>query len=74
MPLNPTTLSAAIVAFITDIYDGDESFPADSVQAFADGLAAAVVTEIQTNAVVSTIVTGSSPSGPVTGTGTGTIL
>lgn len=67
--LNPTVLSAAVKSklisegFIID-GNGDNS-------KFIDSICEAIIEHIKTFAEVNVIVTGTSPSGPVTGTGTG---
>lgn len=50
---------------------GDSSAYLD---ALCDGIAKAVVSHITANAQVTTTVTGTSPAGPITGTGIGKIL
>lgn len=74
MPLVPQTLEAAILAALekqaAKQAEGDD--PAASRQEIAKDLATAIDTYIKSGLVTTTVV-GTSPAGPVTGTGTGNI-
>ena len=74
MPLVPQTLEAAILAAFekqaAKQSEGDD--PAVSRQEIAADLAAAIDTYIKSGTVTVTLA-GTSPAGPVTGTGTGAV-
>lgn len=74
MPLVPQTLEAAILAALekqaSKQSDGDD--PATSRQELAADIASAIDTYIKSGTVTVTLA-GTSPSGPVTGTGTGAV-
>jgi hypothetical protein len=65
--LNGSNLSAAVRAAIAGVSDKSDH------DAVWDAIGQAIVTYITTNAVVSTAVTGTCPTGAVAGTGTGTV-
>lgn len=75
MALVKATLKAAIVAAFqkqaAKTAEGDD--PAESAEQLASDIAEAVDAYIKTATVVS-VVTGTSPSGPVTGTATSTTI
>jgi hypothetical protein len=74
MALNKAGLEAAILAALTKQANKTNASddPAVSRQELASDIATAIETFVKSG-LVSTTVTGTSPSGPVTGTGTGSI-
>lgn len=71
MPLVKATLQTQIQTLLDDLVTQTDN-PEASRQQFAADLATAIDTYIKT-ALVSTTVIGTSPSGAVTGTGTGSL-
>ena len=73
MPLNAPALAADTVARLQAEYGSDPQLITGDVEKVAQAMAEAVVAHIQAFAVVNVIIAGSCPTGPVTGTGTGTV-
>lgn len=74
MPLVKSVLEAAILAAFEKqaAKQSEGDAPAQSLKEIAADLATAIDAYIKTG-TVNTVVTGTSPSGPVTGTGVGSI-
>lgn len=73
MALIKSTLTAGILNILTENYEGDLSVEQTAqINQFASDLSTVIDAYIKT-ALVSTVITGTSPSGAVTGTGTGTL-
>lgn len=70
MPLVKTTLESGILALLQKMKQ--ETDPVKAEQDFAKDLATLIDTYIKTGTVTTTVI-GTSPGGPVTGTGTGSI-
>jgi len=71
MPLVKPTLQAQILNLINDLKTREDNQDASNSD-MASGLADAIDAYIKTATVTTTII-GTSPAGPVTGTGTGTL-
>lgn len=76
MALSDAILSQLIIANMgtlgSDNAEVNKSYD-EGIKKLADAIASAVVSHITSSAMVTTQVVGTSPSGAVTGTGTGTI-
>lgn len=74
MPLNKAILEAALLAALTEQANKTQvsDDPAVSRQQLATKIADAIDLFVKSG-LVNTTVTGTSPSGPVTGTGTGSV-
>ncbi len=71
MPLTQASLSTKIQTEIVAIYGAADD--SAKLKDFADAIAKAVVDEIKANAVVTTTVTGTLPTGTGPAAGTGTV-